>query len=267
MSLSLEKVALAYNRDIEGAHLLAREIAKHFSSSIVCTPDNIPHDSTFVMVVGGDGTLLKCARHCSNYSIPVFGFNMGRLGFLAQAMPNEIDFVVSKIKNGDFRIENRTMLYCPTTNTLALNDMVIKGAQFSRTSTLNLYINDIKLCSYLADGLIISTPTGSTAYALSAGGPIISPELESFAIVPICPHTLNARPIIVPSKEKIKITATDAPKEFQIAADGQEAKIMQSEVCFEKHKKYARLLLLNSQDKHFYDVLREKLHWGMAPNK
>ena len=122
------------------------------------------------------------------------------------------------------------MLKCPTTGAVALNDMVIRGAAYSRTSTLNLYINNIKLCSYLADGLIISTPTGSTAYALSAGGPIISPNLECFVVVPICPHTLNARPIVVPTCEHIKITTVEAPKALQMTAEGQDARIVKNEV-------------------------------------
>ncbi len=267
MELSLENTAVIYNPEIEGTQLVAQNIVKNFKNAFAHPLDKMPDEADFVIVVGGDGTLLKCARKYSEKDVPLFGFNMGRLGFLAQAMPAEINSVVEKIKSGDFRIEKRIMLKCPTTGAIALNDMVIRGATFSRTSTLNLYINGIKLCSYLADGLIISTPTGSTAYALSAGGPIISPNIECFVVVPICPHTLNARPIVIPSCEYIKITTPDAPKDFQITADGQDAKIIKNEICVEKHDKYARLLLLNNKENHFYDVLREKLHWGMAPNK
>lgn len=267
MELSLYKVAIIYNPEIEGASFVAKSIAEHFVSPVVCTIDSMCDDTTFAIVVGGDGTLLKCARKYCELDIPLFGFNMGRLGFLAQAMPDEIDDVVKKIKSGSYRIENRTMLYSSATGALALNDIVIRGASYSRTSTLNLYINDIKLCSYLADGLIISTPTGSTAYALSAGGPIISPNLECFVVVPICPHTLNARPIVIPSSEHIKITTLESPKDFQMTADGQEARLIKGEVCVQKYSKYAKLLLLEGQNNHFYDILREKLHWGIAPNK
>lgn len=267
MELSLKNVAVIYNPEIEGSQFVAKIIIEKFKNASAYTLENMPSDASFVIVVGGDGTLLKCARKYSMLDVPIFGFNMGRLGFLAQAMPDEINNVVNKIMLGDFRIEKRIMLKCPTTGAVALNDMVIKGATFSRTSTLNLYINDIKLCSYLADGLIISTPTGSTAYALSAGGPIISPNIECFVVVPICPHTLNARPIVIPASEHVKITTLDAPKDFQITADGQDAKIIKNEICVEKYDKYAKLLLLNNNGNHFYDVLREKLHWGMAPNK
>lgn len=267
MEISLKNIAVIYNPEIDGTAIVAKSIAQNFDNACTYTLDKMPDNTDFVIVVGGDGTLLKCARKYSVKDVPIFGFNMGRLGFLAQAMPDEIDFVTNKIKQGDFRIEKRIMLKCPTTGAVALNDMVIRGATFSRTSTLNLYINGIKLCSYLADGLIISTPTGSTAYALSAGGPIISPNIECFVVVPICPHTLNARPIVIPASEYIKITTPDAPRDFQITADGQDAKIIKSEICVEKNEKYAKLLLLNNEGSHFYDVLREKLHWGMAPNK
>lgn len=267
MELSLEKVAVIYNPDIEGADILSHSICANFSHAKMYSVDSMPIDASFVIVVGGDGTLLKCARQFCSLDIPLFGFNMGRLGFLAQAMPNELNRVVSKIKSGDFRIEKRIMLHSPTTGAIALNDIVIRGAAFSRTSTLNLYINNIKLCSYLADGLIISTPTGSTAYALSAGGPIIAPSLECFVVVAICPHTLNARPIVVPSDEHIKITTTESPKDFHMTADGQDARMIKNEVCIEKYSKYSKLLLLNGEGSHFYDILREKLHWGIAPNK
>ena len=267
MELNLNNTAIIYNPEIEGAFEFSNRLNKKFENSKTYTLDNMPQNPGFVIVVGGDGTLLKCARKYCENDTPIFGFNMGRLGFLAQALPDETDNVVQKIKTGDFRIEKRIMLNCPTTGAVALNDMVIRGATFSRTSTLNLYINGIKLCSYLADGLIISTPTGSTAYALSAGGPIISPDIECFVIVPICPHTLNARPIVIPAHEYIKITTNEAPKDFQITADGQDAKIIKNEICVEKHKKYAKLLLLKDNTNHFYDILREKLHWGIAPNK
>lgn len=267
MELSLDKTVVIYNPEIEGADVLAEKLSTSFADCKTFTLDDMPDDPSFVIVVGGDGTLLKCARKYCESDVPIFGFNMGRLGFLAQALPNEIEKVTHKIKSGDFRIEKRAMLNCPTTGAIALNDIVIRGAVYSRTSTLNLYINNIKLCSYLADGLIISTPTGSTAYALSAGGPIISPNLECFVIVPICPHTLNARPIVVPTSECIKVTTQEAPKDFQLTADGQDARIVKNEICVQKHSKYARLLLLNNDCNHFYDILREKLHWGIAPNK
>lgn len=267
MNLKFEKIAIIYNSQIEGAFDLAQKLKKKFSNSEIFELSKMPKGADFVIVVGGDGTLLKCARFYCGSETAIFGFNMGRLGYLAQALPDEVDIVVEKILAQDFRIENRIMLNCSSSKTVALNDIVVRGANCSRTSTFNLFINDTKLCSYLADGLIVSTPTGSTAYSLSAGGPIVSPLLDCFVVVPICPHTLNARPIVIPSGEKIKITTNEHPKEFQVTSDGQDNVAVNDEILIEKYSKPAKLLLLNSDDKDFYDVLREKLHWGIAPKK
>lgn len=265
MDLKLKNTAVIYNAEIKGAKELASYISKKIACSKVTDTDNMPDDASFAIVVGGDGTLLKCARFYSDYDTPVLGFNMGRLGFLAQAMPNEADDVIEKILSGDFRIEKRMMLKS-SENNVALNDMVIKNTPSSRTSVLNLFINDKPVCSYLADGLIISTPTGSTAYALSAGGPVVTPEIECFVIAAICPHTLSARPIVVPSEEKITVRLKEYSK-CQITADGQITKQAKDKVTIERHDKYAKLLLLNKKECGFYEVLREKLHWGLAPNK
>ena len=261
MEISLKNIAVIYNPEIDGTAIVAKSIAQNFDNACTYTLDKMPDNTDFVIVVGGDGTLLKCARKYSVKDVPIFGFNMGRLGFLAQAMPDEIEFVTNKIKQGDFRIEKRIMLKCPTTGAVALNDMVIRGATFSRTSTLNLYINGIKLCSYLADGLIISTPTGSTAYCLSAGGPILAPTVEAFTIVPICPHTLTARPLVIPDNEILTIHSDDCP--LSVAADGCDLKINSNKVTIKKSGCKIKLAFLN--DNNFYNVLREKLFWGVSP--
>ena len=149
----------------------------------------------------------------------------------------------------------------------ALNDIVVKGDNPIRTATLDLYINDKLLCSYVADGLIIATPTGSTAYSLSAGGPIVSPEVDCFLIIPICPHTLNTRPVIVSSNEKIVIRSNEKKQRLNIAFDGQEDISFGEEVLIEKNENCANLVVLNKQKYNFYDILREKLHWAIAPRK
>lgn len=261
MEFNFKKPGVIYNKDIENSEKLAQKIACHFNNAVLADIKHMPADIDFAMITGGDGTLLRCARFYSQFDTPVFGFNMGRLGFLAQALPNEIETAIKKIKSGDFRIEERLMLQSTENNT-AINDMVIKNAPNSRIVTLNLFINDNPVCSYLADGLIISTPTGSTAYSLSAGGPVLTPELECIVIVPICPHTLNARPIVVNSSEKITIKMRQKT-EYQIIADGQDTKNFNQDITVCKHNKSAKLVLLNE----FYAILREKLHWGVAPNK
>jgi NAD+ kinase len=148
----------------------------------------------------------------------------------------------------------------------ALNDIVIKGDGFSRTSRLYVHINDNIVCDYLADGIIISTPTGSTAYTLSAGGPILSPVLDALVIVPICPHTMNARPIVIPSSEVIKVTSSHNKPLLKMSADGQETVCLgpNDDIQIKRSEEKARLVLLNLDKNSFYSVLKEKLHWGLS---
>lgn len=265
-------IGIVYNPEIKGAKEFASEVSlaffkKGLSETKIQIFDslNIAPSLSLAVAVGGDGTLLKCARHFSKLNTPVFGFNMGRLGYLSQALPNEIDFVIEKLKHKDFRIEERIMLKSSAGN-IALNDMVIKNEMSARTSVLKLSINSKPITNYMADGIIISTPTGSTAYALSAGGPVVSPDIDCFLIVPICPHTLSARPVIVNSNETLNISICENLG-YQITADGQDTKRFSKEVTVEKFEYSAKLLLLNKERSDFYRVLREKLNWGLAPNK
>ncbi|MDD3436901.1 MAG: NAD(+)/NADH kinase [Candidatus Gastranaerophilales bacterium] len=228
------------------------------------TIDSMKGGVDFVFVVGGDGTLLKAARFYSKEFVPVFGINLGRLGFLSQTTEEELSSSVEKILTGKYKIEDRLMLVS-NDGVLALNDFVIKGSSASRTSRFYLSIDGKFVCDYLADGLIVSTPTGSTAYGLSAGGPVLSPRLNAIVIVPICPHTLTARPLVIPSDEKITISTCDSCTSFVVVADGQDAFNVNSKIEIEKSKFNAKLALL--EDNEFYSVLRNKLHWGIAPKK
>ena len=189
------------------------------------------------------------------------GINLGRLGFLAQAGVNDFDEVLAKVLNNDFHTENRLMLNAG--EDIALNDFVIKGCTHYRTSKIYLKINDNFVCDYIADGLIISTPTGSTAYGLSAGGPIVSPELDAITIVPICPHTLTARPLVIPASETITVVAVDKP--FSVAADGFDTGKCTNEIIIKSSPYKAKLAFLN--DESFYKVLRNKLNWGVSPEE
>ncbi len=272
VSLNLENTVVIFNADIEGSKDFAGKVSNAFykcnlakNAPKICALDDMPESVSFAIAIGGDGTLLKCARYYSKLNIPVFGFNMGRLGYLSQALPNELEYVIEKIKNKDYRLEERLMLKS-SANNIALNDMVIKKELNARTSVLDLYINDLPVCSYMADGLIISTPTGSTAYALSAGGPVITPGMDCFLIVPICPHTLTARPIVISSSETVTVKMCENAG-YQITADGQDTKHFTKEVVITKNENCAKLLLLNKDKKDFYRILREKLHWGVAPHK
>ena len=261
-----KKLGIVYNpivknssevlKDLE-ALLMAKKL--HFEKFTI---DSMKCGVDFVFVIGGDGTLLKAARFYSKEFTPVFGINLGRLGFLSQTNESELAQSVEKILNSQYKIEDRLMLIS-NDEVLALNDFVIKGASASRTSRFYLSIDDKFVCDYLADGLIISTPTGSTAYGLSAGGPVLSPSLNAITIVPICPHTLTARPLVIPSNEKITISTCDACTSFVVIVDGQDTFNVNSKIEITKSKFCAKLALLN--DNEFYSVLKNKLHWGIAP--
>ena len=239
-------------------NLLSKYNVKYDAYSI----DSLKSERDFVFVIGGDGTLLKTARFYSKYSTPVFGINLGRLGFLAQTNIDELDLSINKIVNNKYRVEDRLMLI-GNSDKYALNDFVIKGPSASRTSRFYLSINSKFVCDYLADGLIITTPTGSTAYGLSAGGPVLSPSLDAIAIIPICPHTLTARPLVIPANEEITVSTNDSCTNFIVATDGQEFENIPTKFIIKKVPHQAKLALL--EDNEFYSVLRNKLNWGVAP--
>ena len=268
--INLSKVGIFYNKD----NSKAKKTADDFNALLktkgieakVLTTDKYSKNITCAIVLGGDGTILKTARFYAKYQVPILGINLGRLGFLSQAKPTQIKEAIDYLLNGSFKIENRLMLSALNGKMEALNDIVIKGEAFSRTSRLYVEINNNLVCDYLADGLIISTPTGSTAYTLSAGGPILTPSLNAIVIVPICPHTMNARPIVIPDSEVIKVTSSQNKPLLKISADGQETKTVdvKEEIVITKSKDYAKLILLNLEKNSFYSVLKEKLHWGLS---
>ena len=269
-SINIENIGIFYNEENNNAKNLAQNIFEKLSKngihSKILTTKNFDKDITFSVVLGGDGTILRTARYYAKYDVPILGINLGRLGFLSQARQSDSDYAIECILKGNFKIEERTMLSTLEGRMNALNDIVIKGEAFSRTSRLYVHINDNIVCDYVADGIIISTPTGSTAYTLSAGGPILFPTLDAIVIVPICPHTMNARPIVIPSSEVISITSSQKKPLLSISADGQNTeKIELNQTIVIKKSEYsAKLLLLNTQKNSFYSVLKEKLHWGLS---
>lgn len=268
--INLSKVGIFYNKDNSKAKKTADEFSALLNTkgieAKVLTTDKYSKNITCAIVLGGDGTILKTARFYAKYQVPILGINLGRLGFLSQAKPTQIKEAINYLLKGAFKIENRLMLSTLNGKMEALNDIVIKGEAFSRTSRLYVEINNNLVCDYLADGLIISTPTGSTAYTLSAGGPILTPSLNAIVIVPICPHTMNARPIVIPDSEIIKVTSSQNKPLLKISADGQETKTVdvKQEIVITKSKDYAKLILLNLEKNSFYSVLKEKLHWGLS---
>lgn len=265
--MKTSKFAICYNPKIQDSvdlkDTLFKILKKRNMFVEVLDIDNLKSGFDFAFIIGGDGTILRAARFFAGSETPVFGINLGRLGFLSQSSKEHVEAVVDKILEGKFRIEERIMLQ--NDNNLALNDFVIKGNSLARASKFTLKINQKPVCDYLADGLIISTPTGSTAYGLSAGGPVVVPGLGVIVIVPICPHTLNARPLVIPDTDIISISVEDRDGGFVVSGDGQNCFSVNDDIVVKKSEKTAKLALLDDFD--FYSVLRGKLHWGTSPAK
>ena len=263
--MNFSKFAVVYNDNISHSVDVKESVISVLTENNIQAEaldvDNLKSGYDFVIVVGGDGTILKTSRFFAKFGTPIFGINLGRLGFLSQCSAENISAAVNKILEGAYTLEDRIMLEFG--NYTALNDFVIKSSLSGRTSKFSLKINGKKVCDYLADGIIISTPTGSTAYGLSAGGPVLVPSLDAFVIVPICPHTLTARPIVVPDTEKITICGLEEESTYFFSADGQEFLEVNSEINISKSKYSVKLALLNGRE--FYSVLRDKLHWGIPP--
>ncbi len=260
--MNMKNFAVCFNPNVAHSVEVKDKLLKILTLKGICAEaidiDGLRDGFDFAFVIGGDGTILKTARFYAKYQTPVFGINLGRLGFLSQSSKEEIEKSVDKILEGKFVIEERIML--SYNGFTALNDFVLKCSSMGRTSKFILKINSNPVCKYLADGIIISTPTGSTAYGLSAGGPVLTPSLEAFVIVPICPHTLTARPLVISDSEKITVCVDEA-KEYFLYADGQETVVFNKEINIEKSEFKVKLALLENSD--FYSVLSDKLHWGV----
>ena len=215
--------------------------------------------------IGGDGTLLGVCRRFSGQNVPVCGINLGTLGFLADIEPRELESRLAKILAGQYRVENRLLLSGYIRNELgekflgnAINDVVITKGGVARMLRLGLHINQTHLMDYQADGIIVSSPTGSTAYSLSAGGPILNPTIRALLLTPICAHTFQMRPLIVNEDDEvlIKISAT---QDVMVTLDGQVSHKIQpgDEVIVRKAKDSAHIVKFD--DKNYYDVLKGKM--------
>ncbi len=232
--------------------------------------NDIPGKSDFIIVFGGDGTLLSVARVDSVTDVPILAVNLGDLGFLTEIRLEEINDVIEKVLADDYEVEKRMMFDVQLIRKdkkkietfIALNDVVVNKGALSRMIDLDTYVNEMFLNLYKVDGLIISTPTGSTGYSLSAGGPIIYPSLKLVAITPICPHTLTNRPIILDDKNEISVRLKSGDDDVYLTMDGQVGVKMnigdQVKVC----KSPKNITLIKSPFRNYFEVLKEKLKWG-----
>jgi NAD+ kinase len=226
-----------------------------------------------VIVLGGDGTLLNAARSLVDFRVPILGVNLGRLGFLADVSPGEIPDSLEDILCGEYREEERSLLHAEiirdersVTQSDALNDVVVHKREVARMIEVDTYIDGQFLNAYRADGLIIATPTGSTAYALSGGGPIIHPTLETVVLVPICPHSLTHRPIVLSANSEIEILLHPAnTTQTQVTCDGQISLPLKPGDHVLIRKKRCKLRLVHPIDHDYFRLLRAKLNWGVYP--
>ncbi|MBI5464272.1 MAG: NAD(+)/NADH kinase [Ignavibacteriales bacterium] len=219
-----------------------------------------------VISLGGDGTILRTARLVGQVGTPIIGINLGKLGFLAEVSVEELDECLSELLRGEYVVEERTMLYAKSKKLPqayhALNDIVVDRAMSARMISIATYVNGAYLSTYSGDGIIVSTPTGSTGYALSNGGPIVTPSTHSIMISPICPHTLTARPVLVPDDSVVDLRITTAPGKIHITADGQPVSLLKAPIDVRVQKAPFVTRLVRRKKATYYDVLRKKLHWG-----
>lgn len=223
-----------------------------------------------VIVVGGDGSMLGAARALAQSETPVLGINRGSLGFLTDIHPDELEPRITEVLEGRYLVETRFLLEAETSHlneqqgyATALNDVVLHPGKSNRMIEFELHIDGQFVCSQKADGLIVATPTGSTAYALSAGGPIMHPKLDALVVVPMYPHTMSSRPIVVDGNSELKIVVSPNIQIYpQVSCDGQNHFTCAPGDTVLVRKKPQRLKLLHPADHNYYETCRTKLGWG-----
>ena len=246
-------------------HTLLKELKKDFSIAAVFERGNF--DVDYVISLGGDGTFLKAASRVGAKQIPIIGVNMGRLGFLANVTSEEVKGVLDSVFEGKYEIEERAVIQleadgavlenCP----FALNDIAILKRDNAAMISIKASVNGEYLVTYLADGLVISTPTGSTAYSLSVGGPIIVPQSGILSMTPVAPHSLNIRPIVINDEAEIKLEVQSRSHNFLAAVDGRSEKLSEGVTLTVKKAPY-KVCIVKAYGQRFFSTLREKLMWG-----
>jgi NAD+ kinase len=233
------------------------------------TREELASKSDLIIVLGGDGTLLAAARSLGSNSVPLLPIHLGGLGFLSSVNQNELFLILEEVLAGQNRISERTMLEATVlrgdterARYRALNDAVLNKGVLARIVDLDLVVNGEFVCSYKADGLIVSTPTGSTAYSLAAGGPIVQPTVGAFIVTPICPHTLTNRPLVIPDSSQVEIVFRGGDEPIYITLDGQIGIELIAHDRVHISGASQRLRLVRPQRKTYFEILRTKLKWG-----
>lgn len=252
---------------------LYNEIEKNkgydLENSSVSTFNNLDSTYDLLISVGGDGTILRAVTFVKDLEIPIIGINTGRLGFLATIQENNIKDAIDDIINRKYKISERSLLSITTSPknksildlNVALNEVTISRKNTTSMITIDTKLNDEYLTSYWADGLIISTPTGSTGYSLSCGGPVIMPESENFVLTPIAPHNLSARPLIIPDSTEIKLKVSGRETHHLISLDSRIATLKNDTLITIKKSPF-KIKMIELNDESFLNTLRKKLLWG-----
>lgn len=248
-------------------HTTAEEISKDLPQErLEAVLDNT---IDLAIVIGGDGTLLHVARSTARHNIPIVGINLGRLGFLTDIAQADMLSEIDQILSGNYRVEERMMLEVdvikndkPVYQQIALNDVVVGKHAFEKLLSWQIDINNKFVTASRSDAVILATPTGSTAYALSAGGPIIHPGNDVVAIVPVSPHTLSNRPIVVPATSVIDVTITDKRSPAHVSADGLIGFNLEGDETVQVRRSEHSVQLVHPESYHYFSTLRTKLGWG-----
>ena len=251
--------------------ILSDTRANKFNQPIIDSKNKIS-ELDFMLVLGGDGTFLSCARAVEHRGTPILGIHLGDLGFLAKVTLENIFQRLDQVAEGKFSVEKRSMVKASiikngsSLTQYGLNDFVVSNGQSHRMLIAEVYVDDNRVSEYKADGLIIATPTGSTAYSLSSGGPIISPDVDSFVITPISAHTLNSRPLVVSAKSTIKINFSSYNQNITFITDGQLHEPLSTDDTVLITNSDFEIGLIDFSDNDYFQNLRTKMGWGARGN-
>ncbi len=266
---SILQELLTYLRERKIETFLDQDTANLIGESSQHQKSEIPGKVDVIAVLGGDGTLLSVARLIGCQDVPIFGINLGSLGFLTEATLDELYPTLDKVIEGKFDYDERMMLTASVVRQgkeiahySVLNDIVINKSALAKIIDMAVYINGMHVANFKADGLIVSTPTGSTAYNLAAGGPIVHPNLHSVILTPICPHILTNRPVVVKDDSRIEIILQSLNKEVHLTLDGQMGFSLQGEDVIQISKAACTIKLISVPGKNYFDILRTKLKWA-----
>ncbi|HUL44061.1 MAG TPA: NAD(+)/NADH kinase [Bacteroidota bacterium] len=267
---TLDDCRTDYHVHSELAKVLNRSKSrKKLPRGVALSETNLVKSCDILIALGGDGTMLNVARLVGAAEVPILGVNLGKLGFLAEVSVDELDDCVRDIVRGNYVIEERLVLKATSSNDkktfYALNEIVIDRGASARVVELETFVNNEYLVTYSADGIIVTTPTGSTAYSLASGGPIVTPSSEVITIAPICPHMLTARPVIVPEDSHVRIVVGEGKHPVHITADGQVEQIYDPPVEFAVMQAPYVVKLVRRRRYSYFGLLRAKLLWGKDP--